>query len=221
MYLKQISIEVENTNPFKDLASKFACEVNVVDCNQTGFGSANLLLEVSGKRSLELIKELEELETIKKANFSGAEIKSTNDSYLVLVSVKPLFYCSLASSSSAFCLSCPYFTTGFSNEKVPWKLLVKDLRSKRSLMDSLESNGGNSDVIYISNASYEDILTPRQREILLKASELGYFSFPRKIRLSRLAEQMSITPATLSEILRSAESKIMRRYVDSLPSNSG
>jgi predicted DNA binding protein len=218
MTLKEISFEVKNTNPFKNLASKFECQINVVDCRETGFDSTNLLLEVSGARSLDLIEELKDLKKVKKVHFSGPETKSGKGSYLVLVAMKPLFYCSVAHDSGAFCLSCPYVSTEFSNQKVPWKLLVTNLESMRTLMDSLGRNGRASDLSDVSNALYEDILTPRQREILLKASELGYFCFPRKMGLSELAEQMSISPATLSEILRSAESKIMRRYVDSMAS---
>lgn len=220
MTLKEISIEVKNTNPFRNLATKYYCQINVVDCKETAFDSTSLLLEVSGTRSLDLIKELKDLKRVKKVFFSGPETKSSKGTYLVLVSMKPLFYCSVAQDSNAFCLSCPNVSTEFSNEKVPWKLLVTNLDSMRNLMDSLEKNGRASDLSDVSNALYEDILTPRQREILLKASELGYFCFPRKKGLTELAREMSISPATLSEILRSAESKIMRRYVDSMASKS-
>lgn len=220
MTLKEISIEVKNTNPFRNLASKFSSQINVVDCKETAFDSTNLLLEVSGARSIDLIKELKDLKRVKKVYFSGQETKSSKGSYLVLVSMNPLFYCRVAHDSSAFCLSCPYVSTEFSNERVPWKLLVTNIRSMRDLMDSLEKSGRASDLSNVSNALYEDILTPRQREILLKASELGYFCFPRKKGLTELAGEMSISPATLSEILRSAESKIMRRYVDSMVSKS-
>jgi predicted DNA binding protein len=218
--LKEISIEVKNTNPFKELATKFACQINVVDCKETAFDTTSLLLKVTGARSLDLLKELKEINKVKEVHFSGPQTKSGKGSFLVLVKMGPLFYCSAAHDSNAFCLSCPYSSTEYSNEKIPWKMLVTDLKSMRSLMDSLERNGRASDLSDVSIAFYDDILTPRQREILLKASELGYFCFPRKKGLTELADEMSISAATLSEILRSAESKIMRRYVDSMKSKS-
>ncbi|MDH2900443.1 MAG: hypothetical protein PXY39_05680 [archaeon] len=121
-------------------------------------------MEVSGARFIDLIKELKDLKTVKKVYFSGQETKSSKESYLVLVSMNPLFYCSVAHDSSAFCLSCPYVSKEFSNERVPWKLLVTNIRSMRDLMDSLEKSGRASDLSNVSNALYEGILTPRQRD---------------------------------------------------------
>ncbi len=50
----------------------------------------------------------------------------------------------------------------------------------------------------LSNLNENDKLTPRQREVLSKPISLGYYEFPRRIDIT-----------TLSEILRSAERKIM------------
>ncbi len=52
-------------------------------------------------------------------------------------------------------------------------------------------------------------LTPRQREILLRAIEEGYYDFPRRITLSELAEKLGISKSYLSETLAKVESKLL------------
>jgi predicted DNA binding protein len=212
--LKEISLDVKNTNPFRELASKFRCQVNVVDCKETGFDSTNLLLEVSGENSEQLIGELKEIREVRTVYSSRPMQKSGKGSFLVIINTRMLFYCGLAQSSGGFCISCPYVSTEFSNGTVPWKLFITSLGSMGTIVDALEKNGIAGELSVISHASPGEMLTARQREVLLKASELGYFSFPRKMSLTEVAGQMSIAPATLSEILRSAEAKIMRHYVD-------
>jgi predicted DNA binding protein len=42
----------------------------------------------------------------------------------------------------------------------------------------------------------------------------GYFDFPRKISLTGLSQLVGVKPSTLSEILRSAERRIMQNAID-------
>ncbi len=52
-------------------------------------------------------------------------------------------------------------------------------------------------------------LTRRQREILLRAIEEGYYDFPRRVTLSELAERLGISKSYLSETLMKVESKLL------------
>ena len=54
-------------------------------------------------------------------------------------------------------------------------------------------------------------LTKRQKEIILTAVAQGYFEFPRRISLTGLGELLGIRPSTVSEILRSAERRLVAR----------
>jgi len=56
-------------------------------------------------------------------------------------------------------------------------------------------------------------LTERQEEVLGTALEQGYFEFPRKISLTNLSELVGVRPSTLSEILRSAERRILESTI--------
>lgn len=55
-------------------------------------------------------------------------------------------------------------------------------------------------------------LTPLQKRTLVIAYMNGYYEFPRGIRLSELAGRMEVTPSSMSETLRAAERKVMRRF---------
>ncbi len=55
-------------------------------------------------------------------------------------------------------------------------------------------------------------LTLRQEEILKMAFELGYFDFPKKIKLDKLSMRLGISPSTLAETLHRAEKHIMIKH---------
>ena len=52
-------------------------------------------------------------------------------------------------------------------------------------------------------------LKARQMEVVSTAVTQGYFEFPRRISLTGLSELVGVKPSTLSEILRSAERRIL------------
>ncbi|MFH1258093.1 MAG: helix-turn-helix domain-containing protein [Candidatus Micrarchaeota archaeon] len=52
-------------------------------------------------------------------------------------------------------------------------------------------------------------LPAKRKEVLKKAVEMGYYSFPRRINLKMLAKRLHISPATIREHLRLAENEIL------------
>ena len=61
------------------------------------------------------------------------------------------------------------------------------------------------------------ILTEKQRELLLTAVECGYYDTPRECSLTDLAETVGIAKSTASETLHRAEEEVIKRFVDDLP----
>lgn len=57
-------------------------------------------------------------------------------------------------------------------------------------------------------------LTPRQREVLQTAHEMGYFTYPKKANASEVAEALGIAPSTFSEHLAAAQAKITDSLLD-------
>jgi predicted DNA binding protein len=59
----------------------------------------------------------------------------------------------------------------------------------------------------------KDLLTARQEEILTIAFERGYFDFPKKTGLAKLAASTGVRASTLAEILRRGQRKILEEYL--------
>lgn len=57
-------------------------------------------------------------------------------------------------------------------------------------------------------------LTRRQQDVLSAAVALGYYEVPHQVSLRELAAEMGVSLGAVSELLRRAESQIVRRYVD-------
>lgn len=66
----------------------------------------------------------------------------------------------------------------------------------------------------IGHTRADDILTDRQREVLLAALELGYYATPREATLTDVASDLDISKATCSEILHRAEGSVIRWFAD-------
>jgi len=85
------------------------------------------------------------------------------------------------------------------------------LRGVRNNINNLVTSG--FDVKLSAESSYtpefKDMLPQKQRLVLDKAIEMGYYSRPRGCTQRDIAEVMNIKQATVSEHLQSAESKII------------
>ncbi|NHN60804.1 MULTISPECIES: helix-turn-helix domain-containing protein [Halorussus] len=59
-------------------------------------------------------------------------------------------------------------------------------------------------------------LSPRQREALATATDLGYYRIPRDVTTADVAAELGIERRTLEEHLRRAENKLVRALIDHL-----
>ena len=104
--------------------------------------------------------------------------------------------------------------------RLEWAVLGNDSMVK-SLMKGLESQNVTGEVVRISKLEGERELTSRQENILQIALEKGYFEFPKKITLRQLAKALDISPATLTEILRRGQRRILQEHFKGRPSVLG
>ena len=101
--------------------------------------------------------------------------------------------------------------------KLEWTLLGSDTMVK-TLLKELEDAKVVAEVLKVSQLQDEEELTARQEHILQIALEKGYFEFPKKIDLRQLAKTLEISPATLSEILRRGQKRVLQEHFKGRPS---
>jgi len=101
--------------------------------------------------------------------------------------------------------------------KLEWTLLGSDTMVK-SLLNDLQSADVIAQVLSVFKLEEEKELTARQEYILQIALEKGYFEFPKKITLRQLAKVLEVSPATLTEILRRGQKRVLQEHFKGRPS---
>jgi predicted DNA binding protein len=101
--------------------------------------------------------------------------------------------------------------------KLEWTLLGSDTMVK-TLLKELENAKVVAQILKVSQLQDEEELTARQDHILQIALEKGYFEFPKKIDLRQLAKTLEVSPATLSEILRRGQKRVLQEHFKGRPS---
>jgi hypothetical protein len=85
------------------------------------------------------------------------------------------------------------------------------------LTAQLEEFGMSYEVEYLRQSpTSSDLLTERQRALLVEATERGYYDTPRRCTLTELAETMDLAKSTLSERLHRIEGAVMKEFVAGL-----
>lgn len=85
----------------------------------------------------------------------------------------------------------------------------------RALRDQFERDDIEARVEAVSPSTPDgSVLTDRQRAVLERAVELGYYETPRRVTLSDLAADLGVAKSTLSETLHRAESTLVRLHLD-------
>lgn len=108
-----------------------------------------------------------------------------------------------------------YFTGPYiiMDDKVTFGILG-ETASLRVFMNDIGNRINGFKVISVTNgdklsSSPLQVLTQKQREVIIRAFQLGYYDIPRKISSSRIAVKLDINQSTFTEHRRKAERRIM------------
>ena len=86
------------------------------------------------------------------------------------------------------------------------------------LTEQLERFGLRFRVEQVDEQLHESqLLSKRQREVVIRAVECGYYDTPRRCSLTELADHLDIAKSTCSETLHRAEETIVKQFVGNLP----
>jgi len=99
------------------------------------------------------------------------------------------------------------------NNSLVWVLVLEGYPEFRRVLREFVENKIDVKVIKVVKVRSKSIVTARQEQILRVALEAGYYDYPRKVTLKKLAEKLNISLSTLDEILRRAEKNIIESYL--------
>lgn len=85
-----------------------------------------------------------------------------------------------------------------------------DVESKREVTDLVD------DAPLLTRGNRHPSLSPRQREVLVRAYELGYYEIPRRTTTEDIAAATGVQRRTAEQHLRRAENKIIEAHVDNI-----
>lgn len=124
--------------------------------------------------------------------------------------------CAMLAESKCHLMSA----NGTSDGRVLWYIMTSDRDDVKKLVSRLNNATFNAELLRLTPIVGREVLTRRQEEIIMMAFEKGYFETPRKVKLKNLAQATGVSQATLSEILRKGQKRIVvdffrdRRKVD-------
>ena len=202
--LRQIALQVRADNKLQNAAKVNGTKLSVVDCKAFNKTGMTLLLELRGtEQSIRAATtEIRKTEGVRQV-VEGERVGETAP--LLVVLDRPAI-CRASSDAAIVCLECP-----LSSDAQPssWRFIVRKTSDFRQILAKLSKEGIEARIEDVAPLERRATLTGRQKEIMATAVAQGYFEFPRRISLTGLSELVGVKPSTLSEILRSAERRIM------------
>jgi hypothetical protein len=101
----------------------------------------------------------------------------------------------------------------FENDCLTFNMVGNPEDFQTFVSDALD-NGWKFDILSVCDyypqvSGIFDILTPRQKGILLESYRQGYFDHPRKVNASELADKMGMHKSTLLEHIHKAEKRLI------------
>ncbi len=94
-----------------------------------------------------------------------------------------------------------------------WSILTPNEETLSALVNNLREIGSTVRLVSKHETDSGSLLTRRQEFVLKRALDLGYYDYPSRINAKELSMVLKIAPATLSEILRRSEHKLVNFYL--------
>ncbi len=203
----EVKLAIENpANWVKDVAQ--SGRVKIMRIKQRK-GAVEELVELSSESlsPRELVSHLR-----KEAGVISTDMTKVDKNRVVgMVSTHDCPICSTFAGLNSFLISADTRSDG----RMEWRLLIGGDTDLKTLCNRLDSRHVRYDILEVSQHSQKREMTARQEEILRVALDLGYFEFPKRIKLEELAMKLGLSAGTLSEILRRGEKHILSKYFES------
>ena len=203
--LSKIGIELPQFRPIKSLQLLYFLRQD-----QTEFAAISLVEFKDPKYTVadllkgELLIEAQVLE------------KQKNGAYIVFMRGGP----SLSSLLSSIGVDSGYLYTpiGIGDGKIRISYLGSEEQVK-DFMEKVDTIGIHYRVLQLADASFSltsplNLLTEKQRDVLLAAYRMGYYDIPRKVTTEDLARKLNVVDSTVVEHLRKAEQRLIKQIIE-------
>ncbi|MEM7819301.1 MAG: helix-turn-helix domain-containing protein [Candidatus Aenigmatarchaeota archaeon] len=170
------------------------------------------ILQGKEENKRKFVKDLKKEKSIRKFEQRGNYIFTLNEE-----SIEKQYYSPVFDPKIIQVKPVVQRTDGFED----WELACWD---KETLIKIMTIPVFNVELIYIKQTKLSDIflphiypkLSPKQKEAIELAIKHGYYEFPRRIKLGKLAEISGVKRQTYQENLRRAEKKLIPFLTESL-----
>jgi len=191
-----------------ELVKRFEVELRILDTIPFDKGGCQDLAEIKlNDASMEevekYIRSLPDIESVEMEMVEGNKA-------IGVIKCKMCFACRDLIDSNCFLISAKTKEMG----QIEWSLVASNNDCLRNLIARLQEHGAEPSVVKMKKISDEELLTENQEKIVKTAYERGYYDFPKRIGVKELADIFKISTATLSEILRRGQRKIIESYFE-------
>jgi len=190
-------------NWVKDVSKKYPTPIKFIECmpyGDTG-GRGLIKIETEEEKIEDIIEDIKNHPDVCRVDISPLK----NGGVLGSIITNKCVACKALTGSDCFLTSALSLGDG----RVEWRLITGAKGSLVDLIGKLETYGCKVELKSTTQLTKKSMLTARQEEIIRVAFEKGYYDYPKKITIKRIAQIFNISPSTLSEILQRGERKII------------
>lgn len=192
-----------------NLAKEYQVRVLLIDTVQAEEGITKDLVEINLREEdadavIEFIKDFDHVVTVEITERHKGRL-------LAIVEVRDCPGCVSLATSDVFLLAA--HTT--EDKRIEWKVAFSNREDLDKLIWDLQSTGSDVELVRVSNAIDDGLrLTDRQLKIVEVAFKRGYYDYPKRISIRELARIFGVSTATVSEILRRGQRKIIKEHFE-------
>ncbi len=192
-----------------NLAKAHPVRVLLIDTVQADEGITKDLVEINLREEdadavIEFIKDFDHVVNVEITERHKGRL-------LAIVEVRDCPGCISLATSDVFLLSA--HTT--EDKRSEWKVAFSNREELDKLIWDMQSTGSDVELVRVSNAIDDGLrLTDRQLKIVEVAFKRGYYDYPKRISIRELARIFGVSTATVSEILRRGQRKIIKEHFE-------
>ena len=186
-----------------EMPMRHSVSIKIVGRRPSGKLGVRDLVEISGKQEdlEQILREFEREPWVKSYDLDFVK----SGKMVGEVVTHKCLACSSLAGSDCHLISADVRPDG----AVRWRLMTSSRDEVKKLISKLRKAKCEVELLKLSPIDEQEVLTTRQEEIIMMAFERGFFETPRKIKLRDLAMITGVSQATLSEILRKGQKRIV------------